>query len=102
MIYVDNLRPTTRTRRWKHDESCHLYADDVEELHRFAQRIGLLRRWFQDKPFFPHYDLTRGMRARAVSFGAKKHDGRQTVVWMRLRRKRESGSTSDDQPERGA
>jgi len=35
----------------------HLVADNINELHRFAQSIGLKRKWFQDHRI-PHYDLT--------------------------------------------
>ncbi len=30
----------------------------MEELHEFAARLGLQRRWFQDKGRYPHYDVT--------------------------------------------
>lgn len=55
---------------WRLGPSCHLYADTVEELHSFAARLGLRREWFQDKPYFPHYDLTSKKRALAVKCGA--------------------------------
>ncbi len=39
---------------------CHLFADTIEELHSFAQRLG-----------FPHYDLAGGTwRGRAIELGA--------------------------------
>jgi hypothetical protein len=85
-VYVDDARiPATvgkYTDRWSH-----LMADDRDELHRFAQRIGLRRSWFQDpcapnrkpwpaKPGSPaaenwHYDVTENMRERAIRQGAK-------------------------------
>lgn len=49
---------------------CHLHADSVDELHAFATRLGMKRSWFQDKPFFPHYDLQWRKRALAVRLGA--------------------------------
>ncbi len=48
----------------------HLVAGTIEELHEFARRIGLRKRWFQDHRH-PHYDLTtRRMAARAEAAGA--------------------------------
>lgn len=43
---------------------------DLEELHQFAQRIGLRREWFQDKPRVPHYDLALTKRRKAIQRGA--------------------------------
>lgn len=47
---------------------CHLWTDssDIEELHEFAQEIGLQRTWFQAKDRFPHYDLTPAKRELAL------------------------------------
>lgn len=46
---------------------CHLASDvSHEELHKFATGLGLRREWFQGD----HYDLTPGMRAKAVRAGA--------------------------------
>lgn len=44
----------------------------IEELHTFAQGIGLKRSWFQGQtPVHPHYDITtsRAM-GRAIAHGA--------------------------------
>jgi hypothetical protein len=58
-------------------DGTHLVAEDPDELHRFAQSIGLRRHWFQDNPQadlrvrHPHYDITSPvMRKRAFSAGA--------------------------------
>lgn len=47
----------------------HLLTSDLDELHDFAKRIGLQRRWFQDKTF-PHYDVTSNRRLIAIRNGA--------------------------------
>jgi hypothetical protein len=58
-------------RKW-----CHLVSDkSLEELHEFAGRIGLKRAWFQRD----HYDLTPGMRVRAVRAGAVEVTARELV-----------------------
>lgn len=82
-VYVDQLCPSIRSAKWRHDKACHLYADDVKGLHSFAVAIGLKPWWFQDRPGFPHYDLTAGMRKKAVTRGAVEHDRSQLVEFMR-------------------
>jgi hypothetical protein len=40
------------------DNKGHIVSDkSFDELHKFAQRIGLKREWFQKKRI-PHYDAT--------------------------------------------
>ena len=38
-VYVDEAIWHWKGRRW-----CHLMADDLDELHRFAARLGIHRR----------------------------------------------------------
>ena len=42
----------------------------MEELHEFANRVGLKRSWFQDKPNFPHYDIAGKVIGKAMMAGA--------------------------------
>lgn len=60
-------------------DGVHLVADDLDELHAFARRVGLRREWFQDGPR-PHYDLTthRALE-RALHAGAKRVSRRAAV-----------------------
>lgn len=92
-IYVDNMRvPATVGRiqgRW-----CHLVTDspDIEELHAFAQRIGLRREWFQEftkRPaglYRPHYDVTEAVRKAAVLAGAQEISWKETPEVLRRAR----------------
>lgn len=65
-IYVDDAMILWRGKRW-----CHLVCDGpLADLHAFAERIGLRREWFQNKPLHPHYDVTEPMRERAIANGA--------------------------------
>jgi len=66
MIYIDILRQCSTNKEWRWKQSCHMFADTLEELHEFAQKIGMKREWFQDKRL-PHYDLTITRRKLAVN-----------------------------------
>lgn len=63
-------------------DGVHLMTDgDIDELHRFAQAMGLKRAWFQDKPLHPHYDLTtKHARKRAISAGAELVTARELAM----------------------
>lgn len=84
MIFVDEMKLCLSTPLWRHRESCHLFCDgDLRELHRFAAGLGLKREWFQDRGF-PHYDLTRRKRLKAVLLGAVEADLQTTGKWIRF------------------
>jgi hypothetical protein len=66
-VYVDDAIWDWQGRKW-----CHLLADGVDELHRFAFKLGLHRTSYQGPPktSAPHYDLTALERRRAIALGA--------------------------------
>lgn len=67
-------------RKW-----CHLVSDtSLQELHEFAGHIGLKSAWFQRN----HYELTPGMRVRAVRAGAVEITVRELVERRVGRRRR--------------
>ena len=74
-VYVDNARIAWRGRQW-----CHLVADSLDELHRFATSLGLRRGWFQAQASLPHYDVTVEVRDIALSRGAHAADRRTLVM----------------------
>jgi hypothetical protein len=43
-----------------------------DELHEFAEKLGLKRSWCQEKKRFRHYDLVRSKRELAIKNGAKE------------------------------
>ncbi len=60
----------------------HLQADTLDELHEFADRLGLRRSWLQTRsgrPWNDHYDLTAQARDDAIALGAVPVSWRQAV-----------------------
>jgi len=58
----------------------HLVSDtSIEELHRFAEGLGLRREWFQEKSI-PHYDLTGEVYDLALKRGAQLVSSREIVL----------------------
>ena len=83
-VYVDAAIWSWQGLKW-----CHLLADDLDELHRFAALLGIKRASFQGPPksATPHYDLTGYERSRAIALGAVACDREQIVlIRRRLRR----------------
>jgi uncharacterized protein DUF4031 len=80
-VYVDDAIWHWRGVKW-----CHLLADELDELHRFAAQLGIKRTSFQSSPksTTPHYDLTGYERARAIALGAVICT-RQEIVAVRRR-----------------
>lgn len=76
-VYVDHAFAVGDWGWWS--GGGHLQADTPDELHAFADRIGLRREWFQSTPGRPekdHYDLTRARRELAIRLGAVSEDRR--------------------------
>ena len=85
-VYVDALMPCVRSTWWRWPYACHLFADTRAELEEFARDMGLAAEWLQNRPDFPHFDLTRGMRARAIRLGAFEATREQTAAVLRKNR----------------
>ena len=94
-VYVDHAFAYGEWGRWS--GGGHLQADTPEELHAFAQRLGMRREWFQSKPSRPendHYDLTQTLRERALELGAIAEDrraGTRRRQALRVAARREGG-----------
>lgn len=67
-VFVDDmyLLPMGQFGRMK---MSHMIADDLDELHAMAARIGIKRKWFQDKHSGPHYDVSISKRDMAIANG---------------------------------
>lgn len=83
MIYVDRMFNWGKRIGRAGPYWAHLLGDTPEELHAFAQLIGLRRSWFQGD----HYDIgTFRIYNLALENGAIVQEGRewmQTVVRIR-------------------
>lgn len=79
-VYVDDAIWSRFGRKW-----CHLLADDIDELHRFARELGLHRSSYQGPPKTtkPHYDLTAVERERALRYGAIAQDRTGIIIVLR-------------------
>lgn len=87
-IYVDALENWGWKMWGRTVPSCHMFTDgsDIEELHRFAERIGMRRAWFQPHRIAPHYDLTPSRRAMAIKLGAIEVGRREASAIWKARR----------------
>jgi hypothetical protein len=79
-VYVDDAIWNWRGLQW-----CHLMADDTDQLHRFAARLGVYRSSYQGPPktSAPHYDLTAFERGRAIALGARPCNRQEIVAVLR-------------------
>jgi uncharacterized protein DUF4031 len=85
-VYVDEAIFKRWGRRW-----CHLTADTAEELHAFADMLGLRRSRFQSKPARPwadHYDITEEKRKEAVARGAVEITLKEAGIRLARERRR--------------
>ncbi len=64
-VYIDDAVTLWRGQRW-----AHLMADTLDELHAFAEALGIPRRAFQDKASGAHYDVPAPLREEAIAMGA--------------------------------
>jgi hypothetical protein len=74
-VLIDEPRWWHRGRKW-----CHLVSDEsLEELHRFADAVGIPRRGFQGD----HYDVPEEHRPTMVAAGAIEVESRELVRRLR-------------------
>ena len=84
-VYIDQAIWEWHGLKW-----AHLLADDIDELHRFAARLGIHRSSYQGPPktSIPHYDLTGYERSRAIASGAIACSRYEIVAVVRRLRSR--------------
>lgn len=62
---------------------CHMIADSRSELLQMANKIGIQRRWIQDKSSIPHFDVCQSKRKLAIAAGAIECSRTEFVTHMR-------------------
>jgi len=80
-VYVDKFKTPYRGMLMSH-----MLADTLEELHAMADRIGIKRKWFQNKST-PHYDICQSKRKLAIANGAVEIGIRETGQLIKKLRK---------------
>lgn len=86
MIYVDSPSPRSNGKGlWSH-----MTGDSAEELHSFAQALGVKRCWYHRG----HYDLKGAQFGEAVSAGALVKTPREMTVLRRKLWKRKKRASS--------
>ena len=74
-ILIDEAPRSWRGKRW-----CHLVSDtSYDELHDFADRVGIPRRGFQGD----HYDIPEEYRSELIEAGAEQVESRELVRRLR-------------------
>lgn len=63
----------------------HMFSGDLDELHAMASSIGVFRSYFQCPPkaSWPHYDVTKSMRQKAIKLGAVEIEWRELPAKVR-------------------
>ena len=92
-VYVDDAVSLWRGQRW-----AHLMADTLDELHAFAQRLGVPRGSFQNKTSGAHYDIPAELREQAIARGAtpiSRHHDRALVRAVIANAKRQGRGEPD-------
>lgn len=65
-VYVDDMRAAFGRMKM-----CHMIADSTDELIAMADRIGVQRRWLQNRGTHrEHFDIAMSKRSLAVKSGA--------------------------------
>lgn len=90
-VYVDDMYqyPLGQYRNMK---MSHMIADNEDELHEMAAKIGVARKWYQGD----HYDIAMSKRRLAINLGAVPITLKQ-LSCMNIRRRLtgELGSPND-------
>ena len=66
MVYIDNMNAS-----YGRMKMCHMIADTTDELLEMADKIGVNRKWIQDKGTYnEHFDICQSKKKMAIQFGA--------------------------------
>ena len=78
MIYVD--QPIYKKSPNGRKSYAHMIADNFEELHEFAAKIGVKKHFFHSKSLYKHYDITSDQHAIALENGAILLTDKATLI----------------------
>ena len=73
MVYVG-----TREYKFGRLKLSHMIADNLEELHEMANKLGCSK-WFQNEGKYPHYDVSKNNKKKAIELGAKLVNDRDLI-----------------------
>lgn len=64
---------------------CHLVGDSIQNLHLFAESIGVKRCWFHNPrgKNKPHYDVKGDQVTRALNAGAEQVTSEEIVTFLK-------------------
>lgn len=79
-IYVDSAQ---YSRGNTNKMFCHMVADTIEELHSFAESIGVKRCWYHSSSKYKHYDLNEDQRKVAVCSGAIEISSKELITLIK-------------------
>lgn len=57
----------------------HMAANSIEELHSMAAMLNIDKKYFQNKPGKPHYDICQKKKQLAIALGAKEVNDREII-----------------------
>lgn len=81
MIIID----TPRLYPGKRKKYCHMISDNINDLHSFAESLGVKRGWFEKSSGgIPHYDLNEIQWRAAMNAGAIEVTYRGMATCMQL------------------
>ena len=64
-----------------YSDGVHLMGDSENELHKFAESVGLKRWWFQREKRHPHYDIiSKKILKRVVNGGVEICSSKELVL----------------------
>lgn len=76
MVYVDSFNAPYHGMIM-----CHMIADTTEELLQMADKIGVQRKWIQEKGnWYEHFDICLAKKKLAIANGAKEITARELVT----------------------
>lgn len=73
MVYVG-----TREYKFGRLKLSHMVSNDLTELHAMAKKLGITK-YFQDEGIWPHYDISKTNKRKAILLGAALVNDRELI-----------------------